>query len=119
MPRPILACLVCLATAAAGCDQLPSLPGTGVAGAQPNAPLPYPATVSADAEDPANFAVAVATGGAPLAAIRESVRFPATRYCLAHAGTSDIAWTAGAPGAWTARLAPDGRSVYTGRCTGR
>jgi hypothetical protein len=119
VPRLILVSLVCLA--ATGCSRLPTLPGTGIGGAQPDTALPYPASVSGREGDPAAFDVAVTTGGAPLPATRESVRFPATRYCLARFGTSDIVWSApaAAPDAWTGRLAPDGRVVYGGRCAGR
>ncbi len=119
MPRLTIAFLICLATIA--CSRLPSLPGSGGFGqAQPEAPLPYQTRLAAEEGSP-EFAVAVASGGAQLDSVRESVRFPATRYCLRHFGTSDIAWAApaGTPAAWTGRVDATGQVVYTGRCTGR
>jgi len=119
VPRLFLLLLTGLALA--GCDRLPSLPGSGLfARDLPATPLPYEAELIApDGSD--RFRVAVADRGAPLATTRESVRFPATRYCLRHAGSSSIAWVAapGDPSAWRAERDPAGRSIYSGRCTGR
>ncbi len=117
--RLILASILCLATIA--CSRLPSLPGTGAFGqARPETPLPYPSRL-AQGDGSAQFAVAVTSNGAPLDAVRESVRFPATRYCMRHFGTSDIDWAApaGTPEAWTGRADAKGQVVYAGRCTGR
>ncbi len=119
MPRLIL--MLILGLAVSGCGRLPSLPGSGLfVRDRPASALPYRATLIAeDGSD--RFQVAVEDGGAPLAATRESVRFPATRHCLRRTGSSHAEWVAvpGTPEAWQAMRDGQGRSIYSGRCTGR
>jgi hypothetical protein len=80
--------------------------------------LPYKAQVSRG-DDPRDFAVTVAVQGAALDAIRESVRFPATLYCLQTVGQSDKEWLRDpVSGDWAGAAVADG-TVYRGRCTGR
>lgn len=112
-----LALLAALTSALAGCGNLPSI-GVAQVGRADTA-LPYRARLSAD-RGSRDFAVSVAQGGAGLDAVRESVRFPATRRCIARFGSSEIDWVSqGDPENWIAVGGPDGRAIYRGRCTGR
>lgn len=84
----------------------------------PDTPLPYRAEVTRGADDPRDFVVAVEAGAAGMDEIRESVRFPATRYCLETVGISDKDWQRDASGDW-AHVRDGDRLVFRGRCTGR
>ena len=121
MPRLIF--LVALVAALAGCGRLPSIPvpGSGMfSRQQPSDPLPFPTRLAAERGSD-DFRVSVAQGAAGLDAVRESVRFPATRHCLRFFGSSAIDWVSapGQPEAWIGQAGAEGSVTYSGRCTGR
>jgi hypothetical protein len=111
--------LLLLAVAAApfglaGCDGF--LAG-GQFAARPATPLPFRTDLERT-EDRRVFVVTVEARGAGLDALRESVRFEATRYCLATVGSSATLWeTDPATGDW--RAMPQGdRLAFRARCVG-
>jgi len=76
---------------------------------------PFRARLTAG-KDKRDFSVTVVAKGAGLADVRESVRYPATRYCMIKFGGSDAAWTLDpATGDWAASAQGD-RMVFHGRC---
>ena len=81
-------------------------------------PLPYKARLS-KGNDRHDFAVSVANKGAGVAAVRESVRFPATEHCLFNFGGSEIDWVIDpVTGDWD--FVQDGQNlIFAGRCTTR
>ena len=109
-----------LLTACLGLSGCAVLPSNLFARATPQSDLPYRASLSAGQRGSPAFAVTVDARGAPLAAFRESARFPGTRYCLRYFGSSEIAWQRDGAGAeWAVRYGRDGRPVVAGRCVGR
>ena len=82
------------------------------------ASLPYRAVLT-KGEDRRDFAVRVRAGGVSVPDVRESVRFPATRYCLTTFGGSDTRWSIDpASGDWAFRR--DGQDmIFNGRCVAR
>lgn len=80
--------------------------------------LPYKARL-APGEDKRDFSVSVKAEDAELADLRESVRYPATRYCLYGFGNTRIDWQMDeASGDWQA--ARDGENLtFSGRCIAR
>lgn len=80
--------------------------------------LPYRAQLRRG-EDRRNFVVTARAGGVGVAAARESVRFPATRYCLETYGGSDVEWVIDpATGDWA--FTRNGQDMlFQGRCTAR
>ena len=89
--------------------------GDGGAG---EAGLPYRASLKRG-EDHRDFTVRAEAGGVGLADVRESARFPATRYCIETYGASDIDWQVDpATGDWA--FSRDGQAmIFQGRCTAR
>lgn len=115
MRRITILVIACLGLS--GCAILPSNP---FAGAAARGDLPYRADLSVARRGLPEFSVVVDARGAPLAAFRESARFPGTRYCLRYLGSSEIAWRRDrASGDWAVQYRADGRPVVAGRCTGR
>lgn len=85
-------------------------------GGQSATALPYRASLARAADDARLFAVTARAPGASLEAARESLRFEATRYCLANFGGSDVAWVRDpATGDWAVTRTSDGITA-TGRC---
>lgn len=81
--------------------------------------LPYATKLDAG-ETRRDFTVTVASRGAPLEAVRESARYPATAHCMHHFGVSDIDWVLDATGSeWAVSRTEDGSLLVRGRCTGR
>jgi hypothetical protein len=100
-----------LIAATAGCASIRALrTGGGPADA-----LPFRAQISRG--DGRDFSVSVANRGAGVDAVRESVRFEATRYCLRRFGGSDAVWRLGAGGDWLPAVEGE-RLRFAGRCTG-
>ncbi|MEM7719417.1 MAG: hypothetical protein AAF222_09440 [Pseudomonadota bacterium] len=89
--------------------------GTGV---QSDRALPFRARLS-KGDDRRDITVRVRAGGVAVSDVRESVRFPATRYCLTTFGGSDTRWIIDpATGDWA--FARDGQDmIFQGRCTAR
>jgi hypothetical protein len=87
-------------------------------GSQADRTLPYRASLT-KGEDRRDFAVRVRASGISVAQVRESVRFPATRYCLETFGGSDARWALDpATGDWA--FTRDGQDmVFRGRCVAR
>ena len=69
--------------------------------------------------DRRDFLVSVSAGGVSVDDVRESARFPATRYCLKTFGGSDIDWlTNPDTGDWS--FARDGQNmIFSGHCLAR
>jgi len=113
-PRNLIV-LSCIALTLSGCGLRERIFGTS--GSADRA-LPYRASL-ARGEDRRNITVRVRARNATVAQVRESVRFQATRYCLATYGGSDTRWTLDArTGDWA--FARDGdEMVFTGRCVAR
>ena len=80
--------------------------------------LPFRASLT-KGEDPRDFTIFVRAGANGLDAVRETVRFTATRYCLPVFGGSDVDWvTDPATGDW-AFLRDGDDLVFNGRCLAR
>ncbi|WP_108484618.1 hypothetical protein [Oceaniglobus ichthyenteri] len=86
--------------------------------AAPEITLPYRSKLSKGAEA-RQFSVKVEAKGADIDAVRESVRHPATGYCLLTYGGSDIAWDTDSSGEWRATRLDDGDMIFSGVCTAR
>lgn len=107
--------LTCIALALSGCGVRERIFGTS---GQSDRTLPYRASL-AKGDDRRNIAVRVRADGASVPQVRESVRFPATRYCLTTFGGSDTRWTLDPrTGDW-AYTREGGEMVFTGRCVAR
>ena len=80
--------------------------------------LSYPAKLT-KGDDRRDIAVRVRAGGVTVGDVRESVRFQATRYCLATYGRSDTLWQIDpTTGDWA--FTRDGQDmIFNGRCTAR
>ncbi len=87
-------------------------------GAQSDTALPFWAQLT-KGDDRRNIAVRVRAGGVSVDAVRESVRFEATRYCLSTYGASDTRWQIDpATGDWAfTRVGED--MIFNGRCVAR
>ncbi|MEO0918107.1 MAG: hypothetical protein AAFY31_14145 [Pseudomonadota bacterium] len=87
-------------------------------GAQSDRALPFRASLS-KGDDRRDVTVRVRAGGVGVADVRESVRFPATRYCLTTFGGSDTAWVIDpSTGDWA--FSRDGQDmIFQGRCVAR
>lgn len=70
-----------------GCGLIRSTSGEGVAATE----LPYKASIDRG-EDRRDVTVTVRAGAATLSDVRESARFPVTRYCLSTFGGSAAEW---------------------------
>lgn len=88
--------------------------GEGVAAAV----LPYKASLS-KGEDNRDVSISVRAGDASVEDVRESVRFPATRYCLSVFGGSEVDWSLDPVTADWAYVRDGEDMVFTGRCTSR
>ncbi|TRD21505.1 hypothetical protein [Palleronia caenipelagi] len=111
---------VLLAVTVAACGRVP-IPRIGLFDRMvPETRLPYSARITAP-RGARSFDVVVASRGAPLEAVRDTVRFHATRHCLIGFGNSAIRWNAvpGDPARWIAQPDGRGRDVYSGTCVGR
>lgn len=98
----------------AGCSLIRPQTGEGVAATA----LPYRSNL-ARGEDRRDVTVTVRAPGASLEDIRESARFPVTRYCLSFYGASTADWTIDpATGDWA--VAREGENlILNARCTAR
>lgn len=107
--------LICAGLALSGCGVRERIFGTS--GTADRA-LPYRASLS-KGEDRRDITVRVRAERATVAQVRESVRFQATRYCLATFGGSDTRWTLDPrTGDWAFTRDGD-QMVFTGRCVAR
>ncbi len=107
--------MFCAALLLSGCGVRERLfGGSGQAAAS----LPYNAKL-ARGEDRRDIAIRVRAGGVSVDAVRESVRFQATRYCLSTYGGSDTRWEIDpVTGDWAFRR--DGQDmIFNGRCVAR
>ncbi len=87
-------------------------------GGASQAGLPYRASLKRG-DDRRNFTVRAEAGGVGLAEVRESARFPATRYCIETYGSSDIDWRMD-PATQDWAFSRDGQAMlFQGRCTAR
>lgn len=108
------ALMVALLGGLSGCGLIRPLTGEGVAGSA----LPFQSSLRRG-EDRRNVTVAVRAGGASVEQVRESVRFPVTRYCLSTYGGSEAEWAIDpATGDWA--FSRDGENmIFAARCTAR
>ena len=90
-------------------------PGSG---SVPASELPYEARLS-EGDDPRDVSVTVTAPGASVADVRESVRFPVTRYCLNQFGKSDARWDVDAQTNDWSFIRSDDAMVFNARCTAR
>lgn len=120
MIKPIATLALCAALAGCGFSGFSGL-GSQVGGkrATTENELPFRARLTKDAQDARSFSVSVDGQGEGVDAVRESVRFEGTKYCLFSRGSSDIAWAMDeTTGDWA--LMTDGTAlVFNGRCVGR
>lgn len=109
--------MLALAIGLAGCGLTDRL-GVGPGKVRGDKTMPY-RTVLVPGEDGRSFIVEAEAPGVPLAELRESVRLPATRYCLTTYGGSDVEWTLDpATGDW--QSVSDGElQVFSGVCLAR
>jgi hypothetical protein len=119
MRRAALALLLTLPLA--GCDWLSNSFGSigETFGFGDDGGLPFRARADAG-EDPRDLVVSVpAPASVTLDELRESARFPVTRYCIANYGTSEAEWTMDpATGDWAVTRTENGARLQA-RCTGR
>jgi len=88
------------------------------AGGQSAAELPYRAKLI-KGDDRRNITISVRAGGSSVDAVRETVRFQATSYCLSTFGGSDTRWaTDPATNDWAFTRSGDDM-IFTGRCVAR
>ena len=103
-----------IAVSLTGCSLIRPFGGQGVSAS----PLPYSASIS-KGEDARDLTVTVKADGASLEDVRESARFPVTRYCLTNYGGSDADWsTDPATGDWAFQR-EGGDMILSARCTTR
>jgi len=102
----------------AGCGTIGGWVGDLWGGETSDKALSYRAKLSKGAEQ-RDFLVTVQAGGVGVDAVRESARFPATRYCLKTFGGSEVDWLINPDtGDWS--FARDGQEmIFSGRCTAR
>ena len=113
---PVRAAIIgILVLSLAGCSLIRPRTGEGVAAQA----LPYRAKVTRDAEDSRTVAVSVDAKQATLDQVRESARFPVTRYCLTFFGASEADWARDpSTGDWA--FTRNGETlVLMARCTAR
>ena len=87
-------------------------------GSQADRALPYRASLT-KGDDRREISVRVRAGAVSVSAVRESVRFQATRYCLTNFGGADTLWRINpATGDWA--FTRDGQDmIFQGRCVAR
>jgi hypothetical protein len=107
--------MICVALTLTGCGLRERIFGGG---GQSDRALPYRAKL-AKGEDRRDISVRVQSRGASVAAVRESVRFQATRYCLINFGGADTRWVINpVTGDWA--FTRDGDDmIFQGRCVFR
>lgn len=104
----------CMATLLSGCSFFNFGDSEGVAASA----LPFKASLT-KGEDPRDFAIFVRAGDNGIEAVRETVRFTATRYCLPVYGGSDVDWMID-PATLDWAFSRDGDDmVFNGRCLAR
>ena len=104
----------CVVLSLAGCSLIRPQTGEGVAATA----LAYKANL-ARGEDPRDVTVTVKAGGVGVEDVRESVRFPVTRYCISAYGGSDADWELDpATGDWAFYREGD-NMIFSARCTTR
>ena len=114
MARTIL--FLCAALMLSGCGVRERLFGGGAG--QADAALPFKAKLT-KGDDRRNISVRVRAGGVSVDDVRESVRFEATRYCLASYGASDTRWDVDpVTGDW-AFIREGQDMIFSGRCVAR
>ena len=97
-----------------GCSLIRPQDGEGVAASA----LPYQASIDRG-EDRRDVSVLVRAGGVSVDEVRESARFPVTRYCLSTFGGSDADWTIDPETGDWAFLRDGETMIFTARCTTR
>ena len=80
--------------------------------------LPFKAKLSTG-EDKRDITISVANKGAGVEAVRESVRFEATKYCLLNYGGSDADWRMSSVSEDWAFTQDGDKLVFNARCTAR
>ena len=111
-----LVLISCALLVLSGCGVRERLFGGGTG--QADAALSFRAQLT-KGDDRRDIAVRVRAGGVSVDDVRESVRFQATRYCLATYGGSDTRWQIDpVTGDWAFRR--DGQDmIFNGRCVAR
>lgn len=104
--------LLLAVSVASGCSR------KGTRNADTERALPFKAKFS-KTDDPREIQVRVQSNGAGVEAVRESVRFEATKYCLVNFGGSDAEWRLDATGQEWAFAQDDKGMTFFARCTNR
>ncbi len=92
--------------------------GSAGGGSVPDSVLPFEARLI-EGEDPRMVQVVVAAAGASVDDVRESARFPVTRYCLNQFGRSDARWEIDPDtGDWAVSRSSEAM-IFNARCTAR
>lgn len=112
--RGAMVCVVLSLVMVSGCGIQQRL---GFVRTAPETVLPFRTDLD-KGETPRQFTVKVQAQGADIDAVRESVRHPATGFCVLNFGGSDIAWDTDATGEWRAVQNGDDLT-FSGTCTAR
>lgn len=118
MIRGLITVSLCVALAGCGGNLFGIGKRTGGKRASPETELPFKAKVTKGEQDVRDFSVSVANKGENGDAVRESVRYEGTKYCLYNNGSTDISWTTGEGDDWAFTQVGDAL-VFQGRCVGR
>jgi len=113
MIRPLI--ILALVGTVASCG---ALRGDKSRGAESERALPFKAKLK-QGGDKRDFTVEVANRGAGLEAVRESVRFEATKYCLLNFGGSETAWRMDAASDDWAFTQDGDKLIFSARCSAR
>lgn len=109
----IALCLLLTVSVVAGCNR------NNTRNVDSERELPFKAKLS-KGEDPRDVAISVAHKGSDLEAVRESVRFEATKYCLINFGGSEAEWDIDpATGDWAFVAEGDSAYIFNARCLAR
>lgn len=108
--------IVALFASVASCGRL-GIGGNASSRADTDAVLPFKAKLSKG--DDRDFTVSVTHEGNGVAALRESVRFEATKYCLLTFGGSDADWLIDPATQDWAFNQDGGKLTFQGECTTR
>lgn len=98
-------------------DFVSSGAGLGSSTVRTDLTVPFKAVLRASRDDPRAFVVSTNETAVPLDDLRESIRYPATRYCIETFGGSDVDWAL-AGDDWASVL-ENAALIFSGRCTAR
>lgn len=116
------AILILVTAVLTGCgltERLGASVGLGQGRVRSDETVPYAAVLFPSRDAPREFTVSTREVALPLDQLRESIRYPATRYCIETFGSSQMEWNFdAATGDW-ASVTDGTERVFSGRCTAR